>query len=357
MKAGWIDRASGDFAKLLRAPDLRLVDLAWDCVEYDGPFVQDFVDTKRAYFYHVLDGAAYFRTGPGEAELHYVAAGTTVGVEGHAHQWLDASHLHASALRNAENGKMGKEQFPFRLIVSSVDRSSAVLQRLPNGAILIPEDAQPYAGMIKGCVELMQFHLLGRDVDTSVMRRLSEIIMLQLFRFSRSQLFVGRETHNVLLHDEFILRAMSAFFARPGADWTVARLAEQAGLSRSAFSERFTRAFGSSVLKTINHFRLQQAAEMLMASNASLSTIASEVGFGSAPPFVRAFKKQFGVTPGMWRQQSRKSVEQPVTVMGHVLDGMDSRHRFARLVANPPILEISNETKSKQRAARDTGLK
>ena len=296
---------SGDYARLLRVPDLRLIGLSWDRFEINRPFALDFPETRRACFYYVKRGGAFFRNGPGQ--LHYVTQGTTVGVEGHPHQWLDRSHLHRADLQRVAGGQGGPSDMPLELIMSSIDRSAAVLQRLPHGAVIIPADADPFATMIRGCVELIELDQATAGPDSGVSRRLAEVIMLQLVAFVRSQLWQNSLPANGVLHDEFVLRAMSAFFARPADAWTVETLAVVAGLSRAAFFERFRKAFNDTPLRTINRLRLQMAADMLGQSNALLSDIAQEVGFGSAPALVRAFARQFGKTPGQWRAQSRNA--------------------------------------------------
>lgn len=302
MPTGWIDLASGDYAQLLRSPDLRLVGLSWDCQTLTRPFFMDFRDTRRACLYHLLQGAAYFRTGPGDDELHYVRQGTTVGVEGHAHQWMDASHVHASHIRRLRKTATA-DDMPVKLTISSIDRSAAVLQKLPHGAIIIPGDAEPFAEIIKNCVKLIELDRKGPHSDQGTQRRLAEVIMLQIISFARSNLWAGSAPTNGVLHDEFLLRAMTAFFTNPAENWTVARLATSAGLSRAAFSERFTRAFGEPPLRTVNRLRLRYGAEMLLQSSASLHDIALEVGFGSSAAFLRAFKREIGMTPGEWRGQ------------------------------------------------------
>lgn len=300
---GWIDLESGDYAQLLRAPDLRLIDLSWDCKTFKRPFLLDYPDTKRAFMYHVLEGAAYFRTGPGDDELHYIQQGATVGVEGHAHQWMDASHVHVSSIRRLAKSAAAPD-FPVKLIVSGIDRSAAVLQRLPHGAIVIPSEAEPFTSMIRRCVELIEMDKNGAHSDEGTQRRLAEVIMLQIIGYARSRLWAGAAPTRGVLHDEFLLRAMTAFFAEPSANWTVVGLAQAAGLSRAAFSERFSRAFGEPPLRTVNRLRLRHGAEMLVRSNASLCDIATEVGFGSSAAFLRAFKKEFGATPGDWRRRT-----------------------------------------------------
>jgi AraC-like DNA-binding protein len=228
-----------------------------------------------------------------------------IGVEGHAHEWMDRSHVHISDVRRVI-GDIGVEHdMPVEILASSIDRSAAVLQRLPHGAIIIPADAAPYSTMIQGCSALIDIERTSGEGESGVTRRLAEIIMLQLVAYARSRLLHGITQTEGLAHDEYILRAMTAFFVNPGEQWTVHSLATAAGLSRAAFSERFTRAFGEPPLKTINRLRLQQASEMLLGTNASLSDIATQIGFGSAAAFLRAFKRQFDKTPGEWRSDAR----------------------------------------------------
>lgn len=291
---------------MLRAPDLRLVAVSWDRVEMDRPFLLDFPETRRACFYFVRRGAAFFRTGSGPDELHYITQGMSVGVEGHSHQWMDRGHLHPTDANRIAPGEPVGEELPLEIVMSSTDRSAAVLQGLPHGAIIIPATADPFAKMIRGCVDLADVHKASGIPDDGIYRRLAEIILLQLVAFARSKLWHGPTPTQGILHDEFLLRAMTAFFADPSAPWTVASLAEAAGLSRAAFAERFRKAFDESALRTINRLRLQQSADMLLRSNASLGDIASEIGFGSAAAFARAFLRHFGKTPGQWRAQSRR---------------------------------------------------
>ncbi len=282
-----------------------MVGLTFDDWEFDRPFLKDCPDTRRACCYHIKRGAAWFRTGPAPDEIHYITQGMVVGVEGHAHEWMDRSHVHISDIRRVI-GTLGDDQdLPVEILASSIDRSAAVLQRLPHGTIIIPADASPYSDMLRGCSALIDIERASGQEDSGVTRRLAEIILLQLVGYARSRLLHGIKQASSFAHDEYILRAMTAFFVNPGEKWTVHSLAQAAGISRAAFSERFTRAFGEPPLRTITRLRLQQASEMLLNTNASLTDISSQIGFGSAAAFLRAFKREFDKTPGEWRSNSR----------------------------------------------------
>ena len=88
----------------------------------------------------------------------------------------------------------------------------------------------------------------------------------------------------------------------PGTPWTVARLAAQAGLSRSAFAARFTRLVGRAPLQYLTYWRMEHAQRLLRASNAGIAQIAAQVGYQIEPAFSRAFKHWAGIAPGAYRR-------------------------------------------------------
>jgi AraC-like DNA-binding protein len=102
-----------------------------------------------------------------------------------------------------------------------------------------------------------------------------------------------------------IARALAAIHAAPGAAWTVATLAERAAMSRSAFAESFARLVGDSPLAYVAAWRMRTAATLLARSDASIKTIAAEVGYGSDEAFSRAFKQWSGAPPGAYRRDGR----------------------------------------------------
>jgi AraC-like DNA-binding protein len=51
-------------------------------------------------------------------------------------------------------------------------------------------------------------------------------------------------------------------------------------------------------------WRMQVAAQQLREGRGSVAQIAFEVGYESEAAFSRAFKREFGTSPGTWRRQS-----------------------------------------------------
>ena len=88
--------------------------------------------------------------------------------------------------------------------------------------------------------------------------------------------------------------------ARP---WTVGSLARQVGLSRAAFSRRFTATVGEPPLTYLTSWRLALAADRLRHDDAPVFRVAAEVGYGSQFTFSTAFKRHYGRSPLAYRQQ------------------------------------------------------
>jgi AraC-like DNA-binding protein len=89
-------------------------------------------------------------------------------------------------------------------------------------------------------------------------------------------------------------RAIQSDLARPLA---VGDLAQQVGMSSSAFFEHFKAVTGTSPLQYQKDLRLLQARESLRQTNAKVSDIAFAVGYESSAQFSREYARKFGVQP------------------------------------------------------------
>jgi AraC-like DNA-binding protein len=97
-------------------------------------------------------------------------------------------------------------------------------------------------------------------------------------------------------------RALRAIHAEPQRAWTVQALATLAGMSRSAFAERFTSAVGQAPLQYAQHWKLTLAHDML-ARGVLVTQAAGRSGYASEAAFSRAFKRHFGYSPSAVRGQ------------------------------------------------------
>ncbi|MFB4394446.1 MULTISPECIES: helix-turn-helix transcriptional regulator [unclassified Pseudomonas] len=81
-----------------------------------------------------------------------------------------------------------------------------------------------------------------------------------------------------------------------------AQLAALVGLSTSHFSHCFKNTFGSTPLLYIARCRIASARRIMLTTNTSLTDIALSHGFCDQSHFIRAFRRQLGVTPQAWRR-------------------------------------------------------
>ncbi|MNT90995.1 HTH-type transcriptional regulator YdeO [compost metagenome] len=91
---------------------------------------------------------------------------------------------------------------------------------------------------------------------------------------------------------------------QPARSWTVAELAKAAGLSRSAFFERFMRNVGLAPMEYLLAWRMAMAKDLLRSRNADISDVAERVGYGSASTFSTAFSRHVGQAPGRYARKA-----------------------------------------------------
>jgi AraC-like DNA-binding protein len=147
----------------------------------------------------------------------------------------------------------------------------------------------------------------------TVMSRLADVLFIQAVRaFLTDECAAAPRTGgdgggNWLraLADGEIGPLLGAVNRAPSEEWTVAKMARAAGMSRSAFAERFTRLVGEPPLHYVTRWRLFTAARLLRASpRRTLAEIATSVGYGSEAALSTAFKRWTGTAPGAFRRQT-----------------------------------------------------
>jgi YesN/AraC family two-component response regulator len=82
---------------------------------------------------------------------------------------------------------------------------------------------------------------------------------------------------------------------------TTADIEKQIFLNRDHISRVFKKNIGFSLMEYLQYYRITVAKKMLHETNASISSISTQVGFGSSAYFAKIFKKWTDVTPVEYR--------------------------------------------------------
>ena len=140
----------------------------------------------------------------------------------------------------------------------------------------------------------------GREL---VLERLVEILLIEALRSvpkhdAQPGLLRG-------LADTRIATALRSMHGDIVRAWTIPDLAGAAGMSRSAFFERFVRMVGTRPMEYLLTWRMAVAKSLLRDEGLALDEVAHRIGYGSASTFSTAFSRREGIAPGQFMRLAR----------------------------------------------------
>jgi AraC-like DNA-binding protein len=141
-----------------------------------------------------------------------------------------------------------------------------------------------------------------RPGGETVITHLADILIIQAIRSWLDSAPDANRGWLAALRDKQIGRALAAIHRQPEKAWSVDSLAREVGMSRSGFSARFTQLVGNSAMRYLTRWRMQLARAQLAEGTTQISQIADRLGYQSEAAFCRAFKREFGISPGSFRR-------------------------------------------------------
>ena len=135
--------------------------------------------------------------------------------------------------------------------------------------------------------------------------KLSEILFIHVIRSHVER--CNDQGFIAALADIQIGKALSEIHGDPARQWSVERLAKTAGMSRSAFAERFSRLVEMTPMQYLTRWRMAQAKLRFQTTDHSVAQVAASCGYQSEAAFAKAFKKQFGYGPGHARKNKKST--------------------------------------------------
>jgi AraC-like DNA-binding protein len=141
-----------------------------------------------------------------------------------------------------------------------------------------------------------------RPGGEAVITRLGDILVIQAIRSWIETDPAARTGWLGALQDRQIGQAMTLIHRDPARLWTVAALADELAMSRSAFAARFTDLVGEPAISYVARWRMHLAVSALKEEGATVAQLADRLGYRSEAAFSRAFKRIVGMPPGAIRR-------------------------------------------------------
>jgi AraC-like DNA-binding protein len=156
-------------------------------------------------------------------------------------------------------------------------------------------------------LHLVEEAVSGRVGSEAMLAKLSEALFVDTLRRFVDSLPEQQSGWLAGARDPIVGRSLALLHGRVAHPWTIADLAGEVGISRSALVERFSRYLAEPPMTYLTRWRLQLAAESLKKTSRGVADIAADIGYESEAAFSRAFKREFGQPPGQYRSDHRGS--------------------------------------------------
>lgn len=169
-----------------------------------------------------------------------------------------------------------------------------ILEDLPD-LLVVGNDSMRLEGLARLLAAEAAGSAPGRQV---AMDRLSDLLFIAVLRHLMER---GAVSRGLLagLGDPRISRVLAAMHTDPARAWSLAALARQAGMSRTAFTQRFRKLMETTPLRWLTRLRMDKAQALLALGRRPVGSVAGDVGYESEAAFRRAYAR--------WRKARAKT--------------------------------------------------
>jgi AraC-like DNA-binding protein len=151
---------------------------------------------------------------------------------------------------------------------------------------------------LRWSIERMREELLEPQPGSLLMaQHLAQMMLVQALRLHLTEGSSTGVGWLFALADPQMRVAIDAMHNDPGEGWTLQKLSERAGMSRSSFALRFKQTVGKAPLDYLTRWRMMLAADKLANTRDPVSVIARSLGYESEAAFSTAFKRVMGRSP------------------------------------------------------------
>ncbi|MGZ0146130.1 AraC family transcriptional regulator [Kribbella sp. WER1] len=166
--------------------------------------------------------------------------------------------------------------------------------------------SSPSAGAnLRGSLHRLFAEVSSRRIgSTFAIRQHAQLVLLEVLRTYVEQAELPPGWLRVLT-DERLRPALTLMHSQPDTLWGLNELAHAAAMSRTAFAERFRAVAGMPPRAYLNRWRMMLAQRALRNGDASVGSLATDLGYASESAFSTAFKREVGESPLRYRVNAR----------------------------------------------------
>ena len=289
------------------------------CSDFASPWGMRVENSGRAQFHAVIEGQCNLHVS-NQSQLIELKQGDVVAFPTGGDHWLSDGLETPSLMGSEVVGSIQDQDNPFApgpqqdiqttLLCGAFDYDQSLdhplLKALPCFIHIkagIAAETKWLAPILRALAEESRASRPGASV---VVNRLSEVLFVALLR---EYIATHESDHGYLaaLVDPKIGKALTLIHQDADGQLNVDALAGMVGLSRGAFTVRFSRFLNMSPKSYLNRWRLNKARASLALNQTSTFDIALRAGYSSEAAFSKAFKNEFGVTPGSIRKVQTNS--------------------------------------------------
>lgn len=294
---------------------LQLTGCVYACSVLSAPWGLDLPPLEGHMMFHIVTAGHCWLEADGSEPLRLERGGLALVPHGLGHRLVDEPGRAAvdffdlpveRVTERYERLTYGGGGDACRLICVVVRFDHAVAERLVDALPPVLHLDAWEAGDDRWLSDTLRF--IAREAEAlrpggeTLLTRLADILAIQVIRRWIERTSDVDTGWLAALRDDQLGRALAAVHREPGADWTVESLARTAAMSRSAFAARFTRVVGEPAKRYVARWRLRLARAALRESDDPIGIVGERFGYRSEAAFCRAFKREFGISPGSDRR-------------------------------------------------------
>ncbi len=298
---------------------IRLNTSTYFCSDFSSPWGMEVAKGEEGLFHVVVSGECWLRVYPQKESVHLQVGDIVAFPSGGAHSISDQKDSPTlpgdSVVAQIQAGNN-----PFN-ITSNEENSGPISNTLMCGAfsydtsvkhpfirdlpcfIHIKAAQSNNSSWLKSLIGTLSLEAREMNPGSTVMvDRLTEVLFIELMRHFMQE-HAGQQLYLAALSDPQIGKALNLIHEETIATWTVERLGEHVGMSRTAFTDRFANLVGMAPKTYLINWRMQKAKGLLQTGGNSMIDISETAGYSSEAAFSKAFKQFFGQTPGHVKRQ------------------------------------------------------